>query len=69
MIDSGAYGIVRHPMYLGAALLAIGVPIWLGSYLGLGIATVGTLGLVGRIRIEERVLRQGLLATSSTPSG
>jgi len=60
VIDSGVYGLVRHPMYLGASLLAIGMPLWLGSYLALALGLLGILGLAMRIRAEERVLRDGL---------
>ncbi len=60
VIDSGVYGIVRHPMYLGASLLTLGVPVWLGSYLALTLGVLGVVGLAQRIRIEERVLRAGL---------
>ena len=28
----GVYSIVRHPMYAGAVLLMIGIPLWLESY-------------------------------------
>jgi protein-S-isoprenylcysteine O-methyltransferase Ste14 len=60
VIDSGVYGLVRHPMYLGASMLAIGLPLWLGSYLALALGLLGILGLAMRIRVEERVLRDGL---------
>ena len=30
-IDSGPYSVVRHPMYAGAALLFVGMPLWLES--------------------------------------
>ena len=60
VVDVGVYSLVRHPMYLGASLLAIGVPLWLGSYLALALALPGIVGLAMRIRVEERVLRAGL---------
>ena len=32
VIDRGVYGVVRHPMYAGAALLMVGMALWLESY-------------------------------------
>ena len=31
VVDTGVYSIVRHPMYAGAVLLLIGMPLWLES--------------------------------------
>jgi protein-S-isoprenylcysteine O-methyltransferase Ste14 len=31
VIDTGVYGVVRHPMYAGGVLLLIGMPLWLES--------------------------------------
>ena len=60
VVDRGVYKVVRHPMYFGASLLAIGAPLLLGSYIALGLSAIGIVGLVQRIRVEERVLREGL---------
>ena len=35
VIDTGPYAIVRHPMYASALFLFVGVPLLLGSWLGL----------------------------------
>lgn len=60
VVDTGLYGIVRHPMYLGVVLLFLSMPLVLGS----GVAIVPFLFvpavLVKRIRNEEEVLEQGL---------
>jgi protein-S-isoprenylcysteine O-methyltransferase Ste14 len=56
VVSTGVYGIVRHPMYLGATFLFLGAPLLLGSYWGLAVGVVLTLVLVGRIIGEERVL-------------
>ena len=32
VVATGVYSIVRHPMYAGAVLLMIGMPLWLESY-------------------------------------
>jgi protein-S-isoprenylcysteine O-methyltransferase Ste14 len=60
VIDTGVYGRVRHPMYAGAVLLLVGMPLWLESYAAALLASVpiGTLAL--RILVEERYLRREL---------
>ena len=60
VIDTGVYGWVRHPMYLGAGLLMIGGALLLGSVCGLlaGLAAVGLLMV--RIFGEEKLLASDL---------
>jgi protein-S-isoprenylcysteine O-methyltransferase Ste14 len=60
VIDTGVYGIVRHPMYLGASLVFVGASLLLGSVCGLllGLAMVGLL--VVRIFGEEKLLTRDL---------
>ena len=60
VIDSGVYGVVRHPMYAGAALVLLGMPLWLQSSAAAVLALVPMALLVIRIRVEERFLRQEL---------
>jgi len=57
VIDSGVYRVVRHPMYAGAVLLLVGMPLWLESYAAAMLATlpIGTLAV--RILVEEQFLR------------
>lgn len=38
VIDTGPYRLVRHPMYAGFIPLAIGMPLWLGSYAAAALA-------------------------------
>jgi len=59
-IDSGPYSMVRHPMYAGAALLFVGMPLWLESCAATLLAVVPIGLLVLRIHIEERFLRREL---------
>jgi protein-S-isoprenylcysteine O-methyltransferase Ste14 len=59
-IDSGPYSMVRHPMYAGAALLFVGMPLWLESCAATLLAVVPVGLLVLRIHIEERFLRREL---------
>ena len=60
VIDSGLYGIVRHPMYMATTLLFMTMPIILASPLSF-LVMLGYLPVIAkRIRNEERVLLQGL---------
>jgi protein-S-isoprenylcysteine O-methyltransferase Ste14 len=56
VIRTGVYGLVRHPMYLGAVLMMFGAPLLLGSLTGLIIAAIAFGVLVGRIVGEEKML-------------
>lgn len=60
VVDTGVYRMVRHPMYAGALLLLVGMPLWLGSFAGALVAGVPIALLVLRIGIEERFLRREL---------
>lgn len=58
LVTTGPYEIVRHPIYLGLVLLAMGQAIAFGSWPGLAIVLVGVVPtLAWRARVEERVLR------------
>jgi protein-S-isoprenylcysteine O-methyltransferase Ste14 len=62
VIQSGLYGVVRHPFYAGMLLVYPGTALWLGSY----AAAIGSVGFLimtlARIIIEERYLREHLPA-------
>jgi len=60
VITTGVYGLVRHPLYLGCALMMLGAPLLIGSVYGLLISALGLLLLVGRIMGEERMLLEEL---------
>jgi protein-S-isoprenylcysteine O-methyltransferase Ste14 len=60
LIDNGIYAQVRHPLYSGASLLIIAIPIALGSWYGIIPAAVGVLCLVVRIKFEEDMLVRGM---------
>ena len=60
VIDTGLYGIVRHPMYFAVSLLYLSIPIVLGSWWALLLMSPCIFLLVLRIRNEEQVLHQGL---------
>ena len=57
IVQSGLYGVVRHPFYAGMLLVYPGTALWLGSYAA-AIGAVGHLAMtLARIVIEERYLR------------
>ena len=60
VIDTGLYGIVRHPMYFAATLLFLSFPLVLGSGIGVAIFLVQPFLLVKRIKNEEQILEHGL---------
>jgi len=60
VISGGPYAWVRHPMYSGAIIFFIGIPLLLGSLWGLIASPLLALLFAIRITIEERVLRDGL---------
>lgn len=60
VIDTGLYGIVRHPMYFATALLFLSFPLVLGSGIGFVIFLAQPFLLVKRIKNEEEVLEKGL---------
>lgn len=60
VIDTGLYGIVRHPMYFATTLLFLSFPLVLGSGIGFVIFLFYPFLLVKRIKNEEEVLEKGL---------
>jgi protein-S-isoprenylcysteine O-methyltransferase Ste14 len=56
VVSTGVYGVVRHPMYLGASLMFVGGPLLEGSLWGLLVGVALVLLLVRRIRGEEALL-------------
>ena len=60
VIDTGLYGIVRHPMYTATTLLFLMMPLVLASPISFGIMLLYIPLIAKRIRNEEAVLEQGL---------
>ena len=60
VVDTGLYGIVRHPMYFATVLLFLSIPLVLGSLLAFVIFLVYPFIIAKRIRHEEEFLVQEL---------
>lgn len=60
VIDTGLYGIVRHPMYMATVILFLAMPLVLGSVLSFLIMLCYIPIIVKRIGNEEQVLEKGL---------
>jgi protein-S-isoprenylcysteine O-methyltransferase Ste14 len=61
VIDTGPYRFVRHPSYTGMLITFAGFGLALGNWISILCAIVVPLiGIVVRIRVEERALLQGL---------
>lgn len=60
LIDTGLYGVVRHPMYLATLLIFLPMPLILGSPVSFAVMLLYLPIIAARIRSEEQVLEQGL---------
>lgn len=60
VIDTGLYGIVRHPMYTATIFLFLSMPLILGSIITFIIFLIYPFVIVKRIKNEEEVLEKEL---------
>ena len=60
LVDTGLYGVVRHPMYAATLLLFLSMPLVLGSPVSFAVMLLYLPLIAKRIRNEEEVLEQGL---------
>lgn len=60
VVDTGLYGIVRHPMYMATIFLFLSMPIILGSIVSFLIMLLYIPIIAKRVRNEEKVLEEGL---------
>ena len=61
VVDTGLYGLVRHPMYLSTVLLFLSMPLVLGSPVAFLVILLGYPPVIAwRIRDEEKTLAAGL---------
>ena len=61
VVDTGLYGVVRHPMYVAVIFLFLSMPLILNSVFSLFVMLSIIPILVKRIKNEEEVLEKGLV--------
>lgn len=64
VIDTGLYGVVRHPMYFATVLLFLAMPLILGSWISFLIFLIYPVLIALRIRDEELLLERELAGYS-----
>jgi protein-S-isoprenylcysteine O-methyltransferase Ste14 len=60
VVSTGVYGLVRHPMYLGAILMFVGAPLLTGAASALAVGLALSVLLAVRILDEEKLLEHEL---------
>ncbi len=60
VIDTGLYGIVRHPMYSATVLLFLAMPLMLGSIISFFVFLLYPILIAARIKGEEKLLEAEL---------
>lgn len=60
VVDTGLYGIVRHPMYMATLLLFLMMPIVLGSWFALMVFAFYPAIIIVRLKAEEELLTKEL---------
>lgn len=60
LIDTGPYGRIRHPFYLGLLFFEIGLALWLESYASVLMVPLLFVFGIARIVVEEKTLRETL---------
>ena len=61
VVDSGLYGIVRHPMYTSTIFLFLSMPLVLDSIFSFIVMLIYPIIIIFRIRNEEKVLENELI--------
>lgn len=57
LVTSGAYGVIRHPSYLGLLVNSLGWGLVFRSEVGVLLTALTIVPILARIRAEERLLR------------
>ncbi len=60
VIDTGLYGVIRHPMYTATIFLFLAIPVVLGSWIAFAVMLLYPAAIIARIGNEEKVLGEGL---------
>jgi protein-S-isoprenylcysteine O-methyltransferase Ste14 len=61
VVSTGPYAVVRHPMYAGALVMLLGIPIALGSWRGVLVFVSMMPAIIWRLIEEEKFLVRNLL--------
>ena len=61
VVDTGLYGIVRHPMYTATIFLFLSMPLILNSLISFLIMLIYIPIIIKRIKNEEEVLEKELI--------
>ena len=61
VVDTGLYGVVRHPMYMATILLFLMIPLVLGSWYSLAVFAFYPGIIIVRLKDEEKLLTKELL--------
>ena len=60
LVDTGLYGVIRHPMYAATILLFLSMPLVLGSWVACAFFLPYPLLIAKRIKNEEHLLEEQL---------
>ena len=60
VIDTGLYGIVRHPMYMSTVFMFLSIPIVLGSWFSFVLFVSYPILIIIRLLNEEKFLEKEL---------
>ena len=60
VIDTGLYGVIRHPMYTATILMFLAAPLVMGSVVSFIICLAYPVIITARLKNEEKVLEEGL---------
>ena len=60
VVDTGLYGLVRHPMYMATLLLFLAMPLIMGSWFSLAVFAAYPAIIIVRLRDEEELLTREL---------
>lgn len=60
VISTGPYAVIRHPMYSGALVMLLGIPLALGSWWGILAVALMAVAIIVRLLEEEKFLAKSL---------
>jgi protein-S-isoprenylcysteine O-methyltransferase Ste14 len=60
VVQTGPYKFVRHPGYVGAIFMSLGIPLVFGSWWGMILAAAAVISLIIRTSLEDKTLQREL---------